>query len=154
MVGWELGRAAEAAALLPSLLAEIRDEKTERARERLRQHFISNIPNCLRATALARLTVSVAAFEVPLSQLYLAGQIPLNVYLVGSAPRVCACVSFRDKRMKEGESGGPKRSKKKQKKEDAWRSEGPRDPVAMVCVFVCCLFYIFLILNNNNNDIN
>lgn len=56
--------------------------------------------------------------------------------------------------MKEDESGGPKRSKKKQKKEDAWRCEGPRDPVAMVCVFVCCFFYIFLILNNNNNDIN
>lgn len=62
MVGWELGRAAEAAALLPSLLAEIRDEKTERTHERLRQHFISNIPNCRLHDDLVRLTVSVTVF--------------------------------------------------------------------------------------------
>lgn len=29
-----------------------------------------------------------------------------------------------------------KKSKKRQKKEDAWRPEGPRDPFALVCIFV------------------
>ena len=52
-------------------------------------------------------------------------------------------MSFRDKKLTEGESGSLKRSKKKQKKEDAWRPEGPRDPIAMVCVIlntqVCCM---------------
>lgn len=37
--------------------------------------------------------------------------------------------------MAEDESGSQKRSKKKQKKEDVWRSEGPKDPIAMVCIF-------------------
>lgn len=37
--------------------------------------------------------------------------------------------------MKEDES--VKRSKKKAKKEDAWRSEAPKDPVAMVGVILC-----------------
>lgn len=32
------------------------------------------------------------------------------------------------------ESDGTKKGKKKVKKEDAWRSEGPKDPVAMVGV--------------------
>ncbi|XP_070708525.1 glycylpeptide N-tetradecanoyltransferase 2-like [Pempheris klunzingeri] len=32
----------------------------------------------------------------------------------------------------QDERGSPKRSKKKQKKEDAWRPEGPRDPFAML----------------------
>lgn len=41
-------------------------------------------------------------------------------------------MSFSDKKPAEDESG---RSKKKQKKEDAWRPEGPRDPIAMVCFF-------------------
>ncbi|KAM9336322.1 glycylpeptide N-tetradecanoyltransferase 2-like [Symphorus nematophorus] len=37
-----------------------------------------------------------------------------------------------DKKLTEGESGSPKSNKKKQKKEDAWRPEGPRDPIAML----------------------
>ncbi|XP_017290622.1 glycylpeptide N-tetradecanoyltransferase 1 isoform X2 [Kryptolebias marmoratus] len=37
-----------------------------------------------------------------------------------------------DKKLTDGESGSLKKSKKKQKKEDAWRSEGPRDPFAML----------------------
>lgn len=44
-------------------------------------------------------------------------------------------MTFSDKKMAEDESGGQKRSRKKQKKEDVWRSEGPKDPVAMVCIF-------------------
>lgn len=39
---------------------------------------------------------------------------------------------FRDKAPTDGESGGLKKSKKKQKRENAWRPEGPRDPFAMV----------------------
>ncbi|XP_059180914.1 glycylpeptide N-tetradecanoyltransferase 1-like [Centropristis striata] len=39
-------------------------------------------------------------------------------------------MSFSDKKLAEGES--LKRSKKKQKKEDAWRPEGPRDPFVML----------------------
>ncbi|KAM8729515.1 glycylpeptide N-tetradecanoyltransferase 1-like isoform 1-T1 [Acanthopagrus schlegelii] len=37
-----------------------------------------------------------------------------------------------DKKPAEDASGSLKRSKKKQKKEDAWRPEGPRDPIAML----------------------
>lgn len=45
-------------------------------------------------------------------------------------------MSLSDKKMTEDESGSLKRSKKKQKKEDAWKSEGSKDPIVMVCVFV------------------
>ncbi|XP_007540901.1 glycylpeptide N-tetradecanoyltransferase 1-like isoform X2 [Poecilia formosa] len=37
-----------------------------------------------------------------------------------------------DKPPTDGESGGLKKSKKKQKRENAWRPEGPRDPFAML----------------------
>ncbi|XP_060950480.1 glycylpeptide N-tetradecanoyltransferase 1-like [Limanda limanda] len=37
-----------------------------------------------------------------------------------------------DKTLTEGDSGSLKRSKKKQRKEDAWRPEGPRDPFVML----------------------
>uniref|UniRef100_UPI0037E88903 glycylpeptide N-tetradecanoyltransferase 1-like n=1 Tax=Semicossyphus pulcher TaxID=241346 RepID=UPI0037E88903 len=37
-----------------------------------------------------------------------------------------------DKKLTEDEDGGPKRSKKKQKKEDSWQPEGNRDPFAML----------------------
>lgn len=43
--------------------------------------------------------------------------------------------------MKEDES--KKMSKKKAKKEDAWRSEGPKDPMAMVGVFLCWIHIVF-----------
>lgn len=40
--------------------------------------------------------------------------------------------------MTQAEGGGVKQqNKKKQKKESAWRSEGPKDPFAMVCVLMC-----------------
>ncbi|XP_041819075.1 glycylpeptide N-tetradecanoyltransferase 2-like isoform X2 [Chelmon rostratus] len=39
---------------------------------------------------------------------------------------------FSDKKLTEDESGSPKRSKKKQKKEDAWRPKGTKDPFAML----------------------
>ncbi len=45
-------------------------------------------------------------------------------------------MSFSDKKLTEDKSGSLQKSKKKQKKEDAWRKEGPRDPFAMVCVSV------------------
>ncbi|XP_012737000.2 glycylpeptide N-tetradecanoyltransferase 1 [Fundulus heteroclitus] len=37
-----------------------------------------------------------------------------------------------DKTLTDGASGGLKKSKKKQKRENAWRPEGPRDPFAML----------------------
>ncbi|XP_008402001.1 glycylpeptide N-tetradecanoyltransferase 1-like, partial [Poecilia reticulata] len=37
-----------------------------------------------------------------------------------------------DKPPTDGESGGLKKSKKKQKRENAWRPEGARDPFAML----------------------
>ncbi|XP_035000886.1 glycylpeptide N-tetradecanoyltransferase 1 isoform X2 [Hippoglossus stenolepis] len=37
-----------------------------------------------------------------------------------------------DKTLTEGDGGSLKRSKKKQRKEDAWRPEGPRDPFVML----------------------
>lgn len=45
-------------------------------------------------------------------------------------------MSFSDKTPTAAEGGSPKKSKKKLKKEDAWRPEGPRDPFVMVCVLV------------------
>lgn len=45
---------------------------------------------------------------------------------------MCIKISFSDKKLTEGESDRPKKSKKKQKKEDVWRPVGPKDPVAMV----------------------
>ncbi|XP_070846921.1 glycylpeptide N-tetradecanoyltransferase 1-like [Chaetodon trifascialis] len=41
-------------------------------------------------------------------------------------------MSFSDKKPTEDESGSPKRSKKRQKKEDAWTPKGPKDPIAML----------------------
>ncbi|XP_045925290.1 glycylpeptide N-tetradecanoyltransferase 1-like isoform X1 [Micropterus dolomieu] len=41
-------------------------------------------------------------------------------------------MSFRNKKLEEDASGSHKRSKKKQKKDDAWRPEGPRDPFAVL----------------------
>uniref|UniRef100_A0A3Q2QU21 Glycylpeptide N-tetradecanoyltransferase n=1 Tax=Fundulus heteroclitus TaxID=8078 RepID=A0A3Q2QU21_FUNHE len=38
----------------------------------------------------------------------------------------------RDKTLTDGAGGGLKKSKKKQKRENAWRPEGPRDPFAML----------------------
>lgn len=46
-----------------------------------------------------------------------------------------------DTMMKEDES--VKSSKRKAKKEDAWRSEAPKDPVAMVGVFLCWIHIVF-----------
>ncbi|XP_070783564.1 glycylpeptide N-tetradecanoyltransferase 1-like [Enoplosus armatus] len=46
--------------------------------------------------------------------------------------RQCLKMSLSDKKLAEDESGSLKRSKKKQKKDDAWRPEGPRDPFAML----------------------
>lgn len=40
------------------------------------------------------------------------------------------------------EDKGVNKGKKKEKKEDAWRSEGPKDPVAMVGVFLCCVCFV------------
>uniref|UniRef100_A0A665WBW5 Glycylpeptide N-tetradecanoyltransferase n=1 Tax=Echeneis naucrates TaxID=173247 RepID=A0A665WBW5_ECHNA len=49
-------------------------------------------------------------------------------------------MSFSDKKLTEVGGESLKKSKKKQKKDDAWRPEGPRDPFAMVCVLMCvCL---------------
>uniref|UniRef100_A0A8C9XIF0 Glycylpeptide N-tetradecanoyltransferase n=2 Tax=Sander lucioperca TaxID=283035 RepID=A0A8C9XIF0_SANLU len=45
---------------------------------------------------------------------------------------VCMEMSFSDKKLTEVES--LKGRKKKQKKEDAWKPEGPMDPFAMVCL--------------------
>ncbi|MED6245339.1 hypothetical protein ATANTOWER_001881 [Ataeniobius toweri] len=39
---------------------------------------------------------------------------------------------YLDKTLTDGASGGLKKSKKKQKRENAWRPEGPRDPFAML----------------------
>lgn len=44
---------------------------------------------------------------------------------------------FSDSKLTEDKSGSLKKSKKKQKKEDAWRPEGHRDPFAMVCCVLC-----------------
>lgn len=44
---------------------------------------------------------------------------------------------FSDSKLTEDKSGSLKKSKKKQKKEDAWRPEGRRDPFAMVCCVLC-----------------
>ncbi|XP_044034402.1 glycylpeptide N-tetradecanoyltransferase 1-like isoform X2 [Siniperca chuatsi] len=41
-------------------------------------------------------------------------------------------MSFSHKKLTEDESDSLKRSKKKQKKDDAWRPKGPRDPFAML----------------------
>lgn len=43
-------------------------------------------------------------------------------------------MSSSDRKMTEDETGDLKGRKKKQKKGDGWRSEGPKDPIAMVCV--------------------
>nr|XP_046234298.1 glycylpeptide N-tetradecanoyltransferase 2-like isoform X2 [Scatophagus argus] len=41
-------------------------------------------------------------------------------------------MSFSDKKLTEDKSDSMKRSKKKHKNEDAWRPEGPKDPIAML----------------------
>ncbi|KAM6897016.1 glycylpeptide N-tetradecanoyltransferase 2-like [Xenentodon cancila] len=41
-------------------------------------------------------------------------------------------MSFSDTNLTDGENGSLKKNKKKQKGEDAWRPEGPRDPFAML----------------------
>ncbi|XP_061564324.1 glycylpeptide N-tetradecanoyltransferase 1-like isoform X2 [Cololabis saira] len=41
-------------------------------------------------------------------------------------------MSSSDKKLTDGENGSLKKGKKKQKGEDAWRPEGPRDPFAML----------------------
>ncbi|XP_070401708.1 glycylpeptide N-tetradecanoyltransferase 1 isoform X4 [Nothobranchius furzeri] len=41
-------------------------------------------------------------------------------------------MSFSDQKQMDDESGSLKKSNKKQKKENAWRPEGPRDPFAML----------------------
>ncbi|KAM7370801.1 hypothetical protein PAMP_010321 [Pampus punctatissimus] len=41
-------------------------------------------------------------------------------------------MSFSDKKLDEDNGGSVKKSKKKQKKQDTWRPEGPRDPFAML----------------------
>ncbi|XP_038590952.1 glycylpeptide N-tetradecanoyltransferase 1-like isoform X2 [Micropterus salmoides] len=46
--------------------------------------------------------------------------------------RQCMKMSFSNKKLEEDASGSHKRSKKKQKKDDAWRPEGPRDPFAVL----------------------
>lgn len=51
-------------------------------------------------------------------------------------------MSFSEEKLTDGESGSLKKSKKKQKKKDAWRPEGPRDPFAMVCVSMFGTFHI------------
>lgn len=45
-------------------------------------------------------------------------------------------MSFSDKKLEEDDGGSVKKNKKKQKKQDIWRPERPKDPFAMVCVFV------------------
>ncbi|XP_047232239.1 glycylpeptide N-tetradecanoyltransferase 1b isoform X2 [Girardinichthys multiradiatus] len=45
---------------------------------------------------------------------------------------------YLDKTLTDGASGGLKKSKKKQKRENAWRPEGPRDPFAMVSIWTLC----------------
>lgn len=44
----------------------------------------------------------------------------------------CTNMSCSDKTLTEGDGGSLKRSKKRQKKEDAWRPAGPRDPFVML----------------------
>lgn len=60
-------------------------------------------------------------------------------------------ISSSDKKMTQDESGGLKRS---QKEENAWRSEGPKDPVAMVCVFVCEVMEVRTTSNKTSLEID
>lgn len=47
---------------------------------------------------------------------------------------------FRDKTSADGESGDLKKSKQKQKRENAWRTKGPRDPFSMVSVIIVVIW--------------
>jgi len=118
--------------LLPSLFKEIRAEQPQMSKKHTPVH-----PQLHRVTLtdndwFKAFVSTDKLFALNIIQLFEFTVLKVDEFAGTSVLEMY----FSGKNLRDGESGSLKKSKKKQKGEVAWKPEGPKDPFAMVCVFV------------------